>query len=153
MADFEQPNKIGVGTLFVSKQSYRVLLNLRAPYKTHSMSWSLWGGMMEEGEQPKQALLRELSEEMGFVPEIEKIYPFDIYQSKDNHFKYYSFVSIVPEEFTPILNKESCGYCWIDLGLWPKPMHKGAKISFCNNKSENKIKDIVHQHINSYQLY
>lgn len=139
-------NKTGVGTIFVSTKTYRVLLNLRAPHKTHSMCWSLWGGMIEDGEQPKDALLRELSEEMGFVPDIEKIYPFDVYQSKDKHFKYYSFVSIVTDEFVPILNEESCGYCWIDLGEWPKPMHQGARISFCSQKAVEKIRVMLGQH-------
>jgi ADP-ribose pyrophosphatase YjhB (NUDIX family) len=139
-------NKTGVGTIFVSTKTKRVLLNLRAPHKTHSMCWSLWGGMVENGEQPKDALLRELTEEMGSVPDIEKIYPFDVYQSKDKHFKYYSFVSVVEDEFVPELNAESCGYCWIDLGEWPKPMHQGAKISFCSLKSIEKIKLIINQH-------
>lgn len=139
-------DKTGVGTLFVSTKTNRVLLNLRAPHKTHSMCWSLWGGMVEEGEQPKEALLRELTEEMGFVPDIEKIYPFDVYQSKDKHFKYYSFVSVVVDEFVPELNIESCGYAWIDLGQWPKPMHQGAKISFCSLKAIDKIRIILSQH-------
>ena len=140
-----EATKIGVGTLFISKQTERVLLNLRAPYKTHGMCWSLWGGMIEGGETPKEALLRELTEEMGYVPDIEKIYPFDVYQSRDKHFKYYSFVCIVDEEFIPVLNKESCGYCWINLGEWPKPMHQGAKISFCNNKAIEKINIILNK--------
>jgi ADP-ribose pyrophosphatase YjhB (NUDIX family) len=112
------------------------------------MQWSLWGGMVENGEQPKDALLRELTEEMGSIPDIEKIYPFDVYQSKDRHFKYYSFVSIVEDEFIPVLNDESCGYCWIDLGDWPRPMHQGARISFCNQKAIEKIRLIVGQHTN-----
>lgn len=140
-------NKIAVGTIFVSTSTRRVLLNLRAPYKTHAMCWSLWGGMMEEDEQPKTALLRELEEEMGDVPDIERIYPFDVYQSKDKHFKYYSFVCIVEDEFIPILNKESAGYAWVDLGQWPKPMHQGAKVSFCNNKALNKINMLMNEHI------
>ncbi len=143
-------NKMGVGTIFVSTKTSRVLLNLRAPHKTHSMCWSLWGGMVEKDEQPKDALLRELTEEMGFVPDIEKLYPFDVYQSRDGHFKYYSFVSVVTDEFVPELNPESCGYCWIDLGEWPKPMHQGAKISFCNLKAIDKIKIILSQHINTH---
>lgn len=138
--------KTGVGTLFVSIDTQRVLFNLRAPHKTHSMCWSLWGGMVEQNEQPKDALERELQEEMGFLPEIEKIYPFDVYQSRDNHFKYYSFVSIVREEFVPVLNRESCGYAWIDLGQWPKPLHQGARLSFCSTKSVDKIKMILSQH-------
>lgn len=141
--------KTGVGALFVSLDTNRVLLNLRAQHKTHPMCWSLWGGMIEDNEQPKDALIRELTEEMGFEPDIEKIYPFDVYQSSDKHFKYYSFVCVVPTEFTPILNRESCGYCWSDLGVWPRPMHQGARISFCNEKSVKKIKLILNQHITS----
>ena len=140
--------KIGVGTVFVSICTQRILLNLRAPYKTHGMTWSLWGGMMEENEQPKTALLRELEEEMGFVPDIERIYPFDIFQSRDKNFKYYSFVCVVNDEFIPILNKESAGYCWINLGEWPKPMHLGAKNSFCSIKSIEKIQLILNEHQN-----
>ena len=139
-------DKTGVGALIVSTKTNRVLLNMRAPYKTHSMCWSLWGGMMEENEQPKAALLRELTEEMGFVPDIEKLYPFDVYQSKDKHFKYISFVAVVEDEFVPEINKESCGYCWVDLGQWPKPMHQGAKISFCNPKAIDRLKLTLAQH-------
>ena len=138
--------KTGVGTIFISTKTSRILLNLRAPHKTHSQQWSLFGGMIEDGEKPKEALLRELREEMGSVPDIERIYPFDIYQSKDKHFKYISFVCVVEEEFIPELNNESCGYCWVNLGEWPKPMHQGAKISFCTQKSIERIKIILSQH-------
>ena len=139
-------DKTGVGTLFVSTDTSRVLLGLRAPYKTHALQWALFGGMMEDNENPKDALLRELTEELGFVPDIEKIYPFDVYHSKDGHFKYYSFVSVVKEEFIPVLNRESAGYSWLDLGVWPSPLHQGAKISFTSNKSINKLKTIISQH-------
>ena len=139
-------NKTGVGCLIVSTKTSRVLLSLRAPHKTHPMCWSLFGGMVEDGEQPKEALLRELREEMGSEPDIERIYPFDIYQSKDKHFKYYSFLTIVEDEFIPVLNTENCGYCWINLCCWPKPMHQGAKISFCNLKAIERIKYILSQH-------
>ena len=140
------PEKTAVGTIFVSTKTNRVLLNLRAQHKTHSQQWSLWGGMTENGEQPKDALLRELSEEMNFIPDIEKIYPFDTYQSRDKHFRYYSFVCVVVDEFIPELNHESCGYCWIDLGCWPRPMHQGARISFCNIRAEDRLKMILSQH-------
>lgn len=138
--------KTGVGAIFISSRTSRILLNMRAPHKTHSQQWALWGGMVEGNEQPKEALLRELSEEMGFVPDIERIYPFDVYQSKDKHFKYFSFVCVVDEEFVPILNSESCGFGWFDLGVFPKPMHQGARISFCNLKAIDKIKIILDQH-------
>lgn len=138
--------KSAAGAIFISHVTSRVLLNLRAGHKTHSHQWSLWGGMTEAGEQPKDALLRELGEEMSFVPDIEKIYPFDVYQSKDKHFKYYSFVGVVADEFTPVLNVESAGYGWFDFTHWPRPMHQGARISFCNSRAEDRIRMILAQH-------
>lgn len=137
------PDKTAVGTLFVSISTQRVLLNLRAAHKSHPQQWSLWGGMIESGETPREALLRELNEELGFIPDIEKIYPFDVYESKDGNFKYYSFISIVEDEFIPVLNRESCGYSWMNLGFWPKPMHQGARISFCNKNAVDKIELIL----------
>ncbi len=136
-------NKAGVGTLLYSIDTNRVLLNLRSPHKTHGMCWSLWGGMINEGEVPIDALMRELSEEMGLLPDIIKHVAFDMYQSPDGHFKYYSFVSAVRSEFIPILNSESCGYAWVDLGVWPKPMHAGAKASFCNQRALHRLNDIT----------
>lgn len=138
--------KVGVGVLFLSVDSDRVLLNLRAPHKTHSLCWSLWGGMCNSGEQPIDALARELHEEMGFIPDIEKLYPFDAYQSTDNHFRFYSFVAVVSREFIPIINSESAGYAWINLGQWPKHMHRETGLSFCNSHSLRKMKMIISQH-------
>lgn len=138
--------KQGAGAIFLSAKTGRVLLNLRAPYKSHNLTWSLWGGMIEGEETPKECLLRELQEEMGFLPEISKIYPFDIYESKDKHFRYYTFVCVVAEEFVPEVNKEAVGYCWTKLGIWPKPMHQGAKNSFCSRKSEALLGIILSQH-------
>ena len=138
--------KTGVGALIICPKTKRVLLNLRAPHKTHSLCWSLWGGMIENDETPKEALLRELQEEIGFTIPIGRIYPFDIYESRDKHFRYYTFVCITDEEFMPDLNHEAVGYCWTKLGVWPKPMHTGARRSFCSKKALEKLSIIVDQH-------
>jgi len=142
----DEVEKTGVGCIFLCSSSDRVLLNLRAPYKTHSLCWSLWGGMTEGNETPKETLLRELGEEMGYVPDIEKFYPFDIYESKDKHFRYYTFVCVVPEEFTPEINKEAVGYAWTKLGIWPKPMHAGARVSLTKRKSVERLHMILEEH-------
>lgn len=146
MNNFLLPEKTGVGALIISTDTNRVLLSLRAAYKTHSQEWSLFGGMMENGEQPKSALLRELSEEMNLIPDIEKIYPFDVYTSRDRNFKYISFLVVVAEEFIPILNNENIGYCWTNLGIWPRPMHQGARISFSNQRAVDRIKILMSRH-------
>lgn len=138
--------KIGVGALFLCHTTGRGLLNLRAPYKTHKLTWSLWGGMLEQDESPKDGLLREMTEEMGFVPDISKFYPFDVFQSRDKQFKYYSFVCVVKDEFVPILNEESAGYCWVELGLWPKPLHSGARTTLSGQKALEKLQLILDQY-------
>lgn len=138
--------KTASGALFISSNTGRVLLNLRAPYKTHRHEWSLFGGMINEGETPKQALDRECKEEMGFVPSVTKTYPFDIYESKDKNFRYYTFICIVEDEFLPTLNEESIGYMWINLGQWPKPMHSGARNSLCTQKGLALLEIILSQH-------
>lgn len=140
-------NKSGAGCLILCPKTERVLLNLRAANKSHNLKWGLWGGMIEQDENPKDTVLRELEEEAGFLPEISRFYPFDVYQSRDNNFIFYTFVCVVEDEFVPVLNEESDGYAWINLGVWPKPMHHGAKISFCHNKGLKKLNLILKQHI------
>lgn len=138
--------KLAVGAIFVSSKTHQVMLNLRAEYKSHPLEWSLWGGMLNHGEHPRDGLLREIKEEMALMPNIDKIYPFDIYRSKDNNFEYHSYVIVVGEEFIPVLNRESAGYCWVKLGHWPKTMHSGARISFCNKSATERISLILSQH-------
>jgi 8-oxo-dGTP pyrophosphatase MutT (NUDIX family) len=142
-------NKSGAGAMFISMNTHRILLNIRAPYKTHALEWSLWGGMIEPNETPISALLRELKEEMNFISsDIVKTYPFDIYHTRDYQFSFYSFLCIVEEEFTPQLNKENCGYGWFDMDYkcWPRPLHKGVAISYCNDRARNRMGIIIGQH-------
>ena len=52
--------KIAAGALFVTSSTNRVLLQMRASYKsTHRSEWSLFGGMAKEGEAPKDVFVRE----------------------------------------------------------------------------------------------
>lgn len=138
--------KHGVGALFICPTTNRVLMNLRSPHKSHGLCWSLWGGMIENGESPSTALHREMSEELGKVPDIQKIYPFDIYESRDKSFRYYTFICIVDSEFIPVLNDEAVGYAWTEVGIWPRPLHYGARKSLTSKNALDKINLIVGQH-------
>ena len=91
---------------------------------------------MEGNETPYECIQRELSEEIGLVPELKKLNPIDVYQSKDKNFMYYSFVYVVDEEFIPILNDEIRGYAWVRIcNGRPKPLHEGAR----NTLEETKV--------------
>jgi len=87
-------------------------------------------------------LRRELTEEIGFVPAMEKLNPLDTYKSPDKGFIYYTYCIITPKEFIPTLNDESSGYAWVDIGRWPKPLHSGAKITLTSKKNIAKIKKL-----------
>jgi 8-oxo-dGTP pyrophosphatase MutT (NUDIX family) len=141
-------SKMACGAIFLCSSTGRVLLNLRSPYKTHQLHWSLWGGMVEGSETPIECLLREIGEEVGFTPDITKINPFDVFESNDGHFRYYSYICVVDDEFIPNINKEAVGYCWTKLGVWPTPMHRGAKVTLCNPKSLRRLNLII-DHSNS----
>ncbi|MEJ6505084.1 MAG: NUDIX hydrolase, partial [Crocinitomicaceae bacterium] len=92
---------VGVGALFLSTNTNRVLLQFRNSDKRQKHTWGFWGGIVEQGESPYEALIREVEEELGIVPDISKLNPIDVYQSKDRNFMYYSFVAVIEDEFLP----------------------------------------------------
>ena len=131
------------GVLFLAKDTGRCLFQLRKAEKRFKNTWGFWGGTMHLKETPFECIQRELEEEIGFVPELQKLNPIDVYQSKNKHFMYYSFVAVVPSEFIPTLNKESSGYAWVDIGKWPKPLHDGARSTLGRNKGTDKLHTIL----------
>ncbi len=131
------------GVVFLAKDTGRCLLQLREGNKRFNHTWGFWGGIIEHGETPYQCIQRELDEEIGVVPELQKLNPIDVYQSKDKNFYYYSFVYVVEEEFMPPINEESCGYAWVNIGQWPKPLHNGSKITLYKNGGTEKLHTIL----------
>jgi len=132
------------GVVFLAKDTGRCMLQLREGNKRFNHTWGFWGGIIEKGETPFEALQREVEEEIGFVPELQKLNPIDVYQSKDKNFYYYSFVYVVDNEFQPPkLNGESAGYAWVDIGQWPKPLHNGAKVTLIKNGGTEKLHTIL----------
>lgn len=134
---------VAAGVVFLAKDTGRCMLQLREGNKRFNHTWGFWGGMIEDKESPYECIQRELTEEIGFIPELKKLNPIDVYQSKDKNFYYYSFVYVVEEEFSPVLNGESAGYAWVDVGVWPRPLHQGAHITLNKNRGTDKIHTIL----------
>jgi mutator protein MutT len=134
------------GVVFLAKDTGRCLLQLRNSDKRFKNTWGFWGGIIERGETPYECIQRELTEEIGFVPELTKLNPIDVYQSKDKNFYYYSFVAVVDKEFIPKLNGESAGYAWVDIGVWPQPLHNGARLTLNKNGGTDKLQTILKIH-------
>lgn len=119
--------KEAAGTFFLARSTKRLLLNFRSNITAKPNCFGFWGGKLDNGEDAIHGLSREISEELGPLPPIDTISIIDVYLSPDSQFRYYSFVIITPDEFIPITNDESQGYCWCSIGYYPKPLHPGAR--------------------------
>ena len=139
-----------IGTIFFSKLTDRYLFLLRNK-DSHGDTWAFVGGKVENTESPIQGLSREIVEEIGFEPEIVKHIPIEKFTNKNKKFEYHTFISVVENEFVPILNSEHKGYAWVSIEGWPKPLHPGVfstlKIQEIMQKIETVSKLFVSDHI------
>ena len=113
-----------VGVWFLSRATGRYLYLLRDDPK-HPDTWGLPGGKIEANETLLGGMERECTEELGQFPAYQQMLPLEKFTSADGVFEYYTWVCVIAEEFTPVLNNEHTGYAWIDRGIRPKPMHPG----------------------------
>lgn len=113
-----------VGVWFRSTSTGRYLYLLRNDHKNPG-AWGLPGGKVEAGETLLGGMERECTEELGSFPEYHRLIPLEKFTSADGTFEYHTWVCMVADEFTPVLNHEHLGWAWIDAGTWPRPMHPG----------------------------
>ena len=113
----------GAGAFFYSRVTRRWLFLMRAGGR-HENTWGLVGGKSEGVETPIQTLHREILEEIGVTPSIQKIIPIEKFTNAN--FEYHTYVCVVEEEFIPTLNHEHKGYCWTDISSYPRPLHPGV---------------------------
>lgn len=135
-----------VGALIVSRKTKRALLQLRSEVERHSMCWGLWGGRLIGNEGDLEGLKRELCEELGWpgVPDTVAISHIYTFVTKDNRFRHVSYLILCEDEFTPVLNEESAGYCWVDLNSWPMPLHRNTGKMFSSRAFKDALESIVY---------
>lgn len=127
------------GALFIAKSSKRFLFLLRTQGKTAG-TWGLVGGKKEPTDiTPYDTLTREMTEEIGYVPQICKIIPLELFTSNDCKFHYNTYIMIVENEFAPTLNSEHAGYAWCNYLNWPQPLHRGVRNSLNNRVIKAKL--------------
>jgi len=130
------------GALFYSKKTKRFLFLLRNNGRTAG-TWGIVGGKKEDSDSNAyESLKREIQEEIGFLPEVIKTIPLELFVSKDDKFFYHTYLLIIEDEFIPKLNTEHAGWAWCDFEKFPKPLHQGLKNSFSNKTIRNKLETI-----------
>lgn len=136
---------VASGCCFLALDTGRIMLQLRSKKVSHPLTWSFWGGKAEHSERPIETLLRECREEIGALPDIEKVYPIHTFLSDDEKFTYHTFCVTVFEEFIPQTNGESAGFAWVEINGWPKPLHRGAKVVLNKPDMVDKISSIYYR--------
>jgi len=109
---------IAAGSFIFSQKTQRYLWLLR----NKSSHWAFPGGKLIKSETVYQGLQREIKEELGFVPEFEKVIPLEKYSSWNSQFVYYNFWILVPDEFVPQLNAEHAEFLWCSRQRHPRPL-------------------------------
>lgn len=129
------------GALFYAKNTGRFLLVQKARGK-HEGTWGLVGGTNIVGETPWEGLLREITEEIGSLPNIIKTIPIETFVSNDTVFNFHTYMCIIKDEFVPILSDEHCGWAWVTIDNAPKPLHQGLRNSFSSKTIRTKLQTV-----------
>ena len=134
-------NIICSGAIFYTLNTNRFLFLHRAQSKQNNV-WGLVGGTNNETELPWEGLKREIIEEIGKLPLIQKTIPLETFVSDDRHFFYHTYLCIIEKEFIPTLNEEHNGYAWVDYKKWPKPLHRGLLSTLTSKTNQQKFETI-----------
>ena len=134
-------NIVCSGALFYASATKRFLLLRRTQGKTANL-WGLVGGTNEGCETPWEGLQREITEEIGNIPNIKKTIPLETFVSNDSKFSFHTYLCVVEKEFIPELNIEHDGYSWVTFGSWPKPLHQGLRNTLGSRVNQTKLQTV-----------
>lgn len=125
---------IAAGVLAICPETERFILLKRRMDIPFPGYWGLPGGHFDEEDGfPKRTAIREFQEETGYNGPI-KISTAPLYVDKSNQLDFYTYICILPWEFTPNLKGESiCGdesldYKWVKLGCKDAWIQQDARI-------------------------
>jgi 8-oxo-dGTP pyrophosphatase MutT (NUDIX family) len=135
----------GAGSIFLARNSGRLLLARRSHHTLQPGTWGTIGGAVDRGEKPEETVVREVREELGI-----QVNPVDlrlcyIFRDTKSHFVYYNYTVLVAEEFLPVPNWEVAEHAWVEFGQWPDPLHFGMEAWLQDPHGENTLRTLVRQ--------
>ena len=136
----------GGGILACCLKTGRILLAYRSLYVNEPHTYNLIGGKIDEEDGEVQSdiedvVKREFTEEAGYSGDIHLI-PAYIFETPNKSFKYYNFIGLVDDEFTPELDWETESFRWVtfDEMMEIEPKHFGLQGLLNDPKSMQTIK-------------
>lgn len=109
-----------VGVILMDGQG-RIALQLREPdRKLNPGRWSVFGGHIEKDEQPKQAAIREIKEELSVHLPIENLVPLGRFVREDHAYTIYLYP--VSHELEKAKLNEGDSWRW----CYPKEIQEGV---------------------------
>jgi len=140
----ETGKRIAAGIIPIHPQSGLIMMIQRGKDQSHPSEWSFFGGKFEEEDgNPKVTAKREFKEESGLDNIKYYISSKPIYVNNSNHLRFYNYIGVFTEQFTPDLEREdeAQDYGWFSLDKLPHNMHPGAVEVF--NEKMDVIKQVI----------
>jgi len=132
----------GAGALFMAKDTGRILFAHRSVAVEQPGTWGTWGGAIDQGEKPLEAVRREAYEEAGVDVVDEDIIALYVFKHESG-FQYFNYLILVDNEFTPQLDWETQGSKWVEFGDWPQPLHFGPAGLFNDSDSFSTMQGLA----------
>lgn len=112
---------IAAGIMAICPETGNFLMLKRNNDTEYPGHWNFPGGHFDQTDEfPKNTAIREFREETGYKG-IFKISKMPLHINKTNYCVFYTYIAIMPEEFTPnlkgeyIIGSESVNYGWFPL--------------------------------------
>jgi len=139
----------GAGLVIICPKTRRMLLALRSGSEEYmGDTWCGFGGMMQNGETPLEAALREVLEESEIIPDntVKQAVFVDSTGGKGEApgFQFYNFIAIVDEERCAKINHEHTNYNWYRLSELPGlKLHPGITRMMADEGSIEQIREHI----------
>jgi 8-oxo-dGTP pyrophosphatase MutT (NUDIX family) len=130
------------GALIYSRKTGRYLILQRSAEVNEPLTWNGISGGIDEGEDPREAIIREIAEETGFGGNVDLKLAY-IFNADEEDFVFYNFVGVVDDEFEPELNWENSDHKWIGLHEIPEPVHFGLQELLAQVDIKKVVKEIT----------
>jgi len=121
------------------------LFILRSDLSSHPLQWDLPGGHVDGNESHRQALYREIIEEIGRDLEDRPSRLLSETVTEEPHFVMRNYVICVPKEFEPKLNWEHVEWQWKPLDEMPEPVTFSVDMLMSNDHAAERLKTFIDQ--------